>query len=165
MKRLICLFSALILLPMLWGCDSAAIDPVSFFYCREAEQYQYFDEDGVICAESRDLTGHRGDLQYMIRLYLAGPLEEGLRCPFPSETRLVEAKKIIGSVRIELSDLEETMSDAEFSLACACLTQSCMSFIQCSEVIITSGERSVTMNAKNIILSDAPALTEATVGG
>lgn len=165
MKRLICFLSILLVFPTLWGCNSTSIDPVSFFYCREPDQIQYFNEAGVICAESRDLTGHRGDLQYMIRLYLAGPLEEGLRCPFPSNTRLLETKKIVSSVRIKLSDMEDSLSDAEFSLACACLTQTCISFSQCTEVIITSGDRSITMNAENLVLSDVPMSSETNLGG
>jgi len=149
---------------MLAGCSSHSLEPVSFYYCRNPETYQYFQEDGVITAESRDLSGHTNDLRYLVALYLAGPLEEGLVSPFPRSARLVEAKTISSSVQIELSDLGNTMTDSEFSLAAACLSKTCMQHFGASSVTIKSGARTITMNEANIILFDT-AIPETTEGG
>ena len=165
MKRPLCLSIVLSLLLCLCGCGSPAIDPVDFHYCRNPDQFQYFETDSVIRHESRDLTGHMGDLRYMIGLYLAGPLEEGLVCPFPAQTRLLSVKTEGDTAFIELSDLEQLLSDSQFSLACACLTLSCMSFSSCTAVTITSGSRSVTMNTDNLSLFDASVMEEAANGG
>ena len=164
MKRLFCLFFAALLL-MQSGCSSAVMDPVSFYYCRDAEHYQYFSPDGVIAPEERDLTGHRGDLRYLVGLYLAGPMEEGMVCPFPAHTQLLSARKIVNSVRIELSDLSESMTDAQFSLAGTCLSMTCMSFVSCGEVIVSSGDRSITITPENILLFDNHTTEESPNGG
>ena len=164
MKRLTALVLTLVLLWSVSGCNSAAIEGASFYYRRSPEASQYFEENSIIVPETRDLSGHQGDLQYMLSLYLAGPLEEAVFCPFPSGTRLLSVRKIVGTIRIELSDLDLILSDSEFSLGCACLTLTCMDFMPCTEVIIDSGNRRVTMNADNLILFDS-AVPDGTAGG
>ncbi len=163
MKRITCVLLALCMTVLL-GCGRAETNSVSFYYCRNAEEYQYFEEDGVIRAESRDITGHRSDLRYIVGLYLAGPLEEGLESPFSKSTRLVSVQKSGETIQIELSDQNQDLSDASFSLACACLTLTCMDAFSCTEVTVTSGERSVTMNENSIMLFDTLLPQEATGG-
>jgi len=164
MKRFVCCIILFALMISLTGCSSPSFDPVSFFYCRKPEEYQYFETDGVIASEVRDLTGHYGDLQYLVSLYLAGPLEEGLVCPFPRSTRLVAAAITNNTVHIELSDLGNVLTDSEFSLASACLAKTCILFTDSTAVTIKSGVRTITMNTQNIVLFDN-AIPEATEGG
>lgn len=162
MKRIICILLSLCLL--LSGCGRAEDHSVSFYYCRSAEDYQYFESDGVIRGEGRDVTGHRSDLRYMINLYLAGPLEEGLQSPFPKTARLISVSIAEDTILIQLSDQDKTMTDAEFSLACACLTLTCMNLHSCAQVTITSGDRTVTMDESSILLSDDLLPQESTGG-
>ena len=163
MKRLIGFLFLPLLILLLAGCGSSSLEGISFFYCRHPNAYQYFESDGVIAAESRDLSGHNGDLQYMIALYLAGPLEESLISPFPRNTRLIEAKKQNSTIHIELSDLGNSMTDSEFSLAAACLSKTCMLFADGTDVTIKSGVRTITLNAENMVLLDS-AIPEPTEG-
>lgn len=163
MKRILCLILILLIIIPILGCSSPSFDPVIFYYCRNPKEYQYFEADGVIASEGRDLNGHSGDLQYLIALYLAGPLDEDLISPFPKKTRLVEAERQPGSVLIELTDLSSTMTDSEFSLAAACLAKTCIPFVGVNEATIRSGARTITINAENIILSDTAA-TEYIIG-
>lgn len=149
---------------MLAGCTSHSLEPVFFYYCRNADAYQYFQEDGVIAAEGRDLSGHTNDLRYLTALYLAGPLEEGLVCPFPRSTRLLDVSVSNSSIQIELSDFGNSMTDSEFSLAAACLSKTYMEHFHIDDVTIKSGARTITMNEKNIILFDS-AIPETTEGG
>ncbi len=115
MKRL---FSALLILMLLLsGCQSGGQDHAAFYYSRDPAQYQYFEQDGVIHSEARDLSGHRNDLRYMVGLYLAGPMEEGLIAPFTRTTRLLSVAQSGSTISIELSDHTVSMTDAEFSLA------------------------------------------------
>jgi len=148
----------------LMGCTTADSNSVSFYYSRDPEQYQYFEEDSVIHSELRDLTGHRNDLRYMVGLYLAGPLEEGLITPFTKSTRLISVEKEDNEVFIELSDHANVLTDAEYSLSCAALTLTCMNFTHCDAVTIVSGERSVTMTADSILLFDTLPQQETTGG-
>lgn len=164
MRRMIACFLSFFLCSSLLGCQSQNGNSIVFYYSRDPSFYQYFEEDGVIHSEERDLTGHRDDLRYMVGLYLAGPLEEGLSIPFTKTTRLLSAEKTDGIITIELSDHTYTMTDSEFSLACACLTLTCMSFTECESVTVISGPRSVTMDKNNILLYDSLPQQETTGG-
>ncbi|MBQ7129476.1 MAG: hypothetical protein IJO21_00320 [Oscillospiraceae bacterium] len=163
MKQLLCLILAAGIL-LLSGCGGAETNSVSFFYCRSAEDYQYFEETGVIQPENRDITGHRGDIRYVVGLYLAGPLEEGLQSPFTRDTRLISVQEKDREILIQLSDETETLPDASFSLACACLSLTCMDVFSCQSVTISSGKRTITMNENNILLYDTLLPQEATGG-
>ena len=156
---------ALILLSMLLSaCQSADPDSATFYYCRDPQQYQYFEDNSVICSESRNLTGHRSDLQYMAGLYLAGPMEEGLQAPFAKGTRLLSIRKEDASIFVELSDLTGMLTDAEFTLSAGCFAMTCMDFVQCDDVTIISGDREITLNRENIVLLDTPPQQETTGG-
>lgn len=164
MKRLISLLLCFALVFVLCACGAHDGSGTSFYYCRSPEQYQYFDENGVIQAEQRDLTGHRNDLKYMMGLYLAGPMEENLIAPFNKSTRLLSIQKEENTVLVELSDHTSTLSDAEFALSCACLTLTCMEFTPCEAVTIVSGSRSITMDRDTILLYDTLPQQETTGG-
>lgn len=162
MKKYICLvLSALFLLA---GCSSGENNNVPFFYCRDTAAYQYFEEDGVIQKETRDLPGHRNDLHYMIGLYLAGPIKEGLESPFPTSTQILSLHLEEDILSIELSDLTNTLTDSEYTLACACLTLTCLNIAQCSAVQISSGNRSIRMSNETMILFDSLPQQETTGG-
>lgn len=164
MKQLLCIFLACLMLVCLTSCSSEDPNAITFYYCREPEAYRFFEETGVIGRETRDITGHRNDLRYMVSLYLAGPMEEELISPFTKATRLVSAELSGREIHIELSGHNKIMTDSEFSLACACLTLTCMDFMDCDAVTIVSGERTMTMNTENIFLYDTLP-TQETTGG
>ena len=163
MKRFLCWLMVIVLTAALIGCSAPSFDPTIFYYCRRPETYQYFEADGIIASEDRDLTGHSSDLRYLVALYLAGPLDEDLISPFPRKTRLLEDEVINNRIRIELTDVGNTLTDAEFSLAAACLARTCIEHTQCLDVTIKSGARSITINAENVIIFDS-AIPETTEG-
>ena len=163
MKRLICLMLCF-LMTLLSGCHSESTGETAFYYCRDPQQHQYFEDGSVIHAEYRDLLGHRDDLQYMVGLYLAGPMEEGLLSPFPKTTRLLSIQKEQDEIIVELSEHGQTIPDSAFSLACACLTLTCVNFTDCQTVTVNSGDRSMTMHADQIILLDTLPQQETSGG-
>ena len=164
MKRIISTLFCCLIVSVLLGCHSADSGSVSFYYCRDPEQYQYFESDSVIQAESRDLVGHLGDLKYMVGLYLTGPIEEGMAIPFSKSTKLLSVEQDGEHVFVELSDHTRALTDSEFSLACAALAMTCMDFTDCEEVTISSGSRSITLNTGTIVLSDNIPQQETTGG-
>ena len=164
MKKLLYFFLSVIMLCALSGCQSPDSNTVTFYYCRNSQTNAYFEENSIICAESRDLTGHRTDLHYMLGLYLTGPMEEDLVIPFSRQTKLLSVQQQDDEILIELSDHTKTLSDSDFSLSCACLTLTCLDFTQCQSVTIVSGDRKVTMNRDNIILQDILPVQENTGG-
>ncbi|MGM9549806.1 MAG: GerMN domain-containing protein [Faecousia sp.] len=162
MKRIACLLLSLCLL--LSGCSGERIkDPVTFYYPRQ--EYQYGTADGVIASELREASGHTGDLRYLLALYLIGPSSEDLVSPLPRGTRLLQARQEGSAVTLELTDTAQAMTDAEFTLACACLTMTCLSVTGAEKVTITSGSRCVTMSPDSLTLFDdstAASTTEET---
>ena len=55
---------------------------------------------------------------------------------------------------IEISNTSALLTDSEFSLACACLSMTCMELTNAENVTITSGSRSLTLSRDNLLLND-----------
>lgn len=164
MNRILACFLAAAMLFTFSGCKAQDPGGVAFYYSRSPEQYQYYAGDGVIRTEVRTLSGHRQDLQYLVGLYLAGPLDESLVSPFPKSVRLLSVEQNGSDIRIELTDQSRIMSDSEFSLACACLTMTCTRFTGCDSVTVISADRTLTMNTDSILFLD-PLPQQETTGG
>ena len=164
MKYTLRILMAAALLLMLAGCQTTDNNSVPFYYCRSPETKAYFEDEGIIHSEFRELTGHRSDLHYMVGLYLAGPMDEDLLDPFTRQTRLLDLQQKDSRILIELSDHTKSMSDSDFSLSCACLTLTCLEFTGCQSVTIASGDCTVTMDRDHIILQDTLPNQENTGG-
>ena len=166
MRRTLSLLLCLALLFTLSACRFSADgngDTVTFFYRRV--KFAYGEADSVISPETRDISGHAGDLSYLAALYLMGPMNEELVSPFPKSTRLISVLQTGDTIEIELSDIRDDLSDSEFTLACACLTMTCLEASDAEAVTIISGERTVTMNSENLLLIDEDPAAETTNGG
>ena len=151
MKRFLCLLLCLCL--FLPGCSGELMkNPVTFYYPRR--EYQYGAEDGVISSEQREASGHTNDLRYLLSLYLIGPSSDELVSPLPWGTRLLGVSRENATSTLELTDTAQSVTDTEFTLACACLTMTTLSITGGDEVVITSGSRSVTMRRDSLTLID-----------
>ena len=149
MKRLIC---ALLLMSMLLcGCTERLKEPVTFYYIRAAYET---DMSAIIGSELREASGHREDLAYLMALYLMGPADEELRDPLPRGTSIESVEHKNAAVVLHLSDLTDTMTDSQFTLACSCLTLTCLELTDAESVTIISGDRSITLQADTLILQD-----------
>ncbi len=155
MKRFLCLM--LVLSTFLPGCRGDRIkEPVRFYYVRS--NYQE-DLASVIASEEREASGHLGELSYLMALYLMGPVSEQFVSPIPPGTQIFVKEIHNGHITLKLSDTAKTMTDAEFSLACACLSYTCLDITEAREITITSGTRSVTMSSDNLELWDNTIIT------
>ena len=153
MKRVVSLILTACLL--LSGCAFSGErmkDPVTFYYPRR--EFQYGAADGVIASEQREASGHRKDLDYLLALYLIGPTDETLYSPIPRGTRFLKIGQQDAAVTLELTDTAQSMTEAEFTLACACLTITCLSITNAQSVTVISGSRTVTMSRDNLTLYD-----------
>lgn len=140
---------------LLGGCGSQGQqmkEPVTFYYLRD--QYRYGNSQSIMDGEEREVSGHRGDLRYLMALYLLGPSSEELRCPLPLGTRILSAEQEDGRITLTLSEVPASMTDTTFSLACACLSRTCLSLTEADSVTVISGSRSITMDANNLVLTD-----------
>lgn len=131
-------------------------EPVTFYYL--LDDYQYGIDGRIIGSEEREASGHRDDLSYLMALYLMGPSGEELTSPLPRGTRIFSAEVNEDTVFLVLSETEKTMTDSAFSLACACLSLTCLDLTEAARVSIQSGSRSVTMTRDSLILSDSSML-------
>lgn len=156
MKRILCLF--LVCCFLFSGCSAVGQrikEPVSFYYIRTN-----YSEDmaSVIQSEEREASGHRDDLPYLMKLYMMGPTEDSLRSPLPRGAKILSIENTGKEVFVQLSDLTKAMSDADFSLVCACLALTCFDLTKADTTTIASGEWSITMGRDSLTLSDSSAV-------
>ncbi len=164
MKRIAILM--LTLSVFLSGCgflSQRMIEPVSFYYLDE--EYTFGQDSSVIVSEQREASGHRDDLSYMMALYLMGPTEEGHRSPIPRGTRIYIGEQSENDVKLMLSESALALSPEEFTLACACLTLTCLELTDGEQVTIVCGNNSIAMTRDSLTLQDdsaANTITEET---
>lgn len=145
----------LLLSLFLTGCgffSERILEPVTFYYLET--DYRFGREPGVIASEEREASGHRHDLSYLLALYLIGPVEEEHRSPLPPGTRIVKPEQQGRKISMELVNPAYPFSDAELSLACACLTLTCFDITDADRVDITYQEKILTMTKENLTLFD-----------
>ena len=127
-------------------------EPVTFYYL--STEYTFGSNSGVIAAEEREASNHRQDLTYLLALYLMGPANEDHRSPLPAGTRIINPEQNGSIITMELVNSVRKLSDADLSLACACLTLTCLDITDATEVSITYGEQTVTMHQDSLTLVD-----------
>ena len=149
MKRLICLILAMLLLSGCGVFGERIKDPVTFYYIRS--DYQK-DMASVIASETRETSGHRDDLPYLLALYSMGPSKEELRSPFLPTTQILPTEHTAAGIVLSLSEVPDSMADAEYTLASACLALTCMELTNASQITVVCGDRSVTINTENLML-------------
>ena len=74
--------------------------------------------------------------------------------PLPQGASILSVEQTGSTVTLHLSDTFESMTDAQFTLACSCLTLTCLEIIDAEYVTIISGNRSVTLGKDSLVLLD-----------
>ena len=152
MKRLICtLLAASLLLSLLSGCGQEMKEPVIFYYRKDAYEEKMVSP---IAGEEREVAGHRDNLKYLLSFYLMGPISKDLVSPLPRGTLVYNITQEDTELTIELSNTSALLTYSEFSLACACLSMTCMGLANVENVTIVSGSRSLTISRDNLLLND-----------
>ena len=150
MKRFSCLVCVLCLL--LSGCTFVGErikEPITFYYVND--NYQK-DMEQVIISEEREAAGHIGDISYLLALYSMGPATEDLSYPLPRNTRILLTAREGGSVTLNLSDHAATITDAQFTLASACIALTCMELTDVQQVSIVCADKDITIRKDNLLL-------------
>lgn len=153
MKRMICLIMVFGML--LSGCSMAGErikEPVTFYYVRE--DYQK-DMGTVIGSEVREAAGHRNDLSYLLALYSMGPATEDLRSPLPRNTKIILMEHTGDSILIDLSESALKMTDADFTLASACIAMTCMELANITSVTVACADRNIIIREDNLLLHNS----------
>lgn len=165
MKRFFSLFLILLLLAGLNACaiqGSDIIEPVEFYYLRA--DYVYGGADGVIAAETREASGHAGDLPYLLALYLRGPLDSSLEAPFPTSSKLLSFYLDGETLSVTLDSTFASLENMELTLACACFARTCFALADVAQVQITAltpddtPSLDITISADSLLLEDTSSL-------
>lgn len=132
MRKLLIIITLLCLVLCL-GCSEKPEpkDPVHLYYSKAEIS---FEELGVVSfevRESSELTAEE-----IIRLYLAGPTEQGLISPFPDDTSLISIHVEDQSVTVTLSDTYASLSGYPLAIANCCLYKTVSSLTGLKTVII-----------------------------
>ena len=161
MKRLA--FLILVLL-MLTGCTPQ--DPQLHFYYRQKELV-YGAADGVIAMEPREAPGHEDDLDYLLTLYLEGPLDDTLVSPFPQGTAMEGFTYSDATMYVTLNDVYASLDGMDHTIASACIAHTCFDLTKAEKVVIkcTSseyGNKSITLTRDALLLTDDSTATAST---
>lgn len=155
-KQLIFILCILFLLS---GCSQAAQyeKPVAFYYC--ASSYTYESGTAAIAAETREGAGMYS-LEEYFRAYLAGPEDKDLVSPFPADLKLISIRQEGNMVFITLSEELAQLKNLSLSMACACITMTCLALTDAEQVTIEAenslldGQKSITMDKNSLLLAD-----------
>lgn len=138
MKRTVCVIILLALLLCSCGRSSDAVD---FYYlrtCNHQDDYHAYFSEGAIIAEERDVSGHRNDLNYLLTMYLRGPMDPQLKSPFPAGCSLIDVYMEGRELTVYLSSGASLLDDLDLNIACACLAKTCMQIAGTDTVHIQS---------------------------
>ena len=160
MKKMLCTALVIVLLvSLLPGCGQKIKEPVTFYYLITNYQENMVSP---IAGEEREVAGYRDNLKYLLTFYLMGPISQELSSPLPRGTQLCSIGQDGANLTIEISDTASALNDSRFSLACACLSMTCMGLTQAEEVTVVSGSRSLTLSQSNLLLTDTVTPEETT---
>ena len=156
MKKWISLLLTVLILLSCSGCQRN--QKADFYYTRG--EIQYGIADGVISGETRNLPGDDKDLEFLLKLYLEGPVSKELVNPFPKGTSLLSLVQTDKTIFLTFSDAFAQQESLEYIISCACIASTCFSLTDAYTVTIVSNETSITMTRENLILSDLTKLQD-----
>ena len=152
------LLSVLLILALLAGFASCSeSEAVTYYYLREPGDYISGDATGIMVGETREAAGSVDDLRQLLILYLHGPSSDLLRSPFPQGTTLLKLEKTNDELLVQLSNSAASLQDTAFTLACACMAQTCFGLTDVEQVTITTEDVSMTMTRDSLLLVDNTA--------
>jgi len=164
MKHFFCVILILFLCIPALGCqsDTKRIDTPANFYYRRSE-IGYWSENGVIQAETRDISGVEQAPEKILSLYLDGPVSEEYRQIFPGSLTLISMQITDTTATLHLSDSLHQLSGVDLSIACACLSMTVMDLTGTETVLIQTdspfpdGSNTKTFDRSCMILIDNSA--------
>lgn len=161
MKRICSLILILSLALALGACTQNSSDfdqPVSFYYLQSSMTHG--SADSVIAAELREGSIYGSETYAFLEAYLLGPETPALTSPFPSGTTLIYADIYYDTLYITLDDSFAQLTGIDMTLACACITKTCLEFTDVLTVQIRAenelldGRQYISMDADSLLLLD-----------
>ena len=164
MKRmLILLLAAVLLFSSCAAANTPYNAPVRFYYPNSHTADDVYDDyfaEGVITFEIREAADRRENWDYLLAVYLKGPLDSKLASPFPDGCQILSIHKDDRLLSVQTNSLLADQSEIHLTVACACLAKTCMELTDTDTVLIEcrSPEGKVlfsrTFTAENLLLRD-----------
>ena len=168
MKRILSLCLLAALLAAACGCGAEQPgESVNFYYQRSA--YVYGTADGVIAAESRDISNRANTLLYLLTLYFQGPIDPGLKAPFPDDCSIQSVSRDGSTLCVTLDPCFATLTDTDLTIACACIARTCFSLSDATQVQIRAegGQEhhnvNVVISVDSLLLDDRSGLSHQAI--
>ena len=165
MKRSLCF--ALILILCLSGCaigQERFKNPVTYYYLQDysdPDNRDAFFMDGAIGSEIREAGDHRTDLNYLLSIYLQGPLDASLRSPFPAGCRPMDIRQDETALYLVLTPAITELSEMELTVACACIAKTCMELVDADTVQISGTSQDGTVTVSRTFARDMLILEDS----
>lgn len=159
--RYLALLLAVLLLP---GCRETPPDmasPVRFYY--KAVQDEYSAAQSALGYETVDAVGHEADYAWILTRYFSGPQSGDLIAPFQRSTELLSAELNGTQMQILVTESLAELSGMDLTLACACITLTCLELPGVESVSISAqgsqlaGQQALTMSREDLLLEDLGA--------
>lgn len=170
MRRIIplLLITALLLTACIGANDPSNMEQPVYFYYRTAT-VDFSSEDGVICAEIRDLGDRGVSDRELFEQYFGGPIHSDLISPFTQDTEFFGASRRGGTLEIELIRNKSTPEEFEHSLAYACIAKTGLALdgVRKVRILVRTGdgvlEDDVLLSEKDLLLYDSGLISQDTV--
>ena len=127
-------------------------DTVTLYYIRSA--YQYHSEENVIVGEERSYSPTELTVAKLLEMYMEGPVGDGISAPVPEDTEIVDILDYSGVLEVTLSDTDQALSEAGFTLACVCIGKTLFDNTDIIQVTFFSGDRTMTVTRDNFLITD-----------
>jgi len=144
------------------GCGKQTLlAPESFYYPKTV--YVQPDSNEVFAEEIRETDGCP-DLGAILDLYLLGPMNAGLRNPFPRDCQLVSWSVNGTQLELILTDEFAQLTGIHLVIACASLAKTCINLTDVTSVMIKTdtllldGDQFVIITKDNLLLSDSETI-------
>lgn len=159
MKKLTALILLFMLLTGLIGCDRSPEfeQPLNFYY--QNIDLSYDETCTAVLPETRE-GAQLHSTQEILNLYFAGPVSDSLATPFPAGLRLVSCQLDGKNLYLTVSDELAALSGMELTMACCCITLTCLSITDAENVTIQAesamlgNQETITMNKDALLMLD-----------
>lgn len=159
MKKALLLLLCAGMLLCFFGCNNQETweKPVRFYYL--GTDFSYDAQCTAIQSETRE-GAEFATLEDTLAAYLKGPNSGNLTSPFPAGLRLISVRQEENTLHVTVTRHLANLSGLNLTIACCCIAKTCMELTDAENITIQAedallgSERTITLNAENMILLD-----------
>lgn len=135
------------------------VHPIRFYYKVTDDRYEATGQ--AMECEWFETQGHKDDYPWILNAYFDGPSGQQLLAPFPKSLELLSVQRDGESLRVNVSEELSQLSGIDLTMACSCITLTCLELDGIETVSITAngasmdGRMAVIMTREDLLLEDA----------